>query len=472
MLSIKKISEDEMVKEWLSSYTSKNTLHGYLTAMKKYITMTKKTPSELINEAINESGEVVPKRKYLKYLDNFYLYLKNDEKLAEKSVNVNVKSVISFYKFHRIEIINPKMVKAAKTVNNDVPTIDEIRDALKVSNPMVRAYILIATSSGLSVSDIIRLKVKDVKNVDENEITTLKLARKKTGVPFYTFFSPEATRAIQQYISIRNGQGTLKGKAGERWRIKHRINSEDDYLFIKENINDDYLELIKKDYQAAEEFRRMTEYTFQDNFRLISKKINMEAESKGEYNRIRTHNFRKFFITTLTDLGFGIGDVHFLAGKELPAGFAPYHKPDGFRDDAINQWKDRYIDCLNHLMFEEKINDVTKDKYKKLEAEFKNYKRKSEIKMIEIEMNTKIQPNQVEIKDLQYRIQEIEEIIKLGEPDKRIGHHGERIPLRKFEIQEYRERIQHLEGEIRRIEFEIDQTKEYYLNQIDELKNS
>ncbi len=405
MFSVQQIREDEAVQEWLSYYTSENTINGYLSSMRKYSNMTGKMPSELIEEAIEESGEIIPKRKYLKYLDRFYRLLKNggenQKPMAEKSVNKNMHAIISFYRCHRIEIINPHTTKSPKTKNDEVPKVEQIREALDASNPILRAYILIATSSGLSVSDIVRLKIKDIKNIDENDITTLKLTRKKTGVGFYTFFSPEATKAIRQYISIRNGKGTKKGKAGEKWQIKHRINSDNDYLFIKENIADKYLEL---DNEEAEEFRKMSEYNFEEAFRYLSKRLSVETE-KGQYNTIRTHVCRKYFITTLTDLGMGIGDVHFLAGKELPAGFAPYHKPDGFREDAINQWKDRYIDCLNDLMFGEKISDVTKDKYKKIEAEFHEYKHFTEIKDIKFRMEIETQPIKYDIEKLENNIE-------------------------------------------------------------------
>lgn len=478
MLTIPEIREDDAVKEWLDNYESENTINGYLGGMKKYCNMIGKTPTELIDEAIEESGQIIPKRKYLKYLKKFYTFLKKggdgQKALSEKSVNFYMNSIISFYQYHEIEIPNPKKVKvkSPKTKNGDVPTVEQIRDVLEAATPMIRAYILAATSSGLSVSDICNLKIKDIQNVDENDITTLKLKRQKTDVDFYTFFSPEATKAIRQYISVRNGKGTLHGARAKNWQIKHRINSDEDFLFVKENIRGKkYFELLeKKKFKEAEKFRKMTPYNFEDAFRYLSKRLSMET-GKGEYNTIRTHNFRKYFITTMTDLGMGIMDVHFLAGKEPPAGFAPYHKPDGFRDNAILEWKDRYFDCLNSLMFKERVTDVTRDKYKKLEAEFNEFKIESKIKMIEIEMVTVVKPYQIEIKDYEYRINEAQEYVKYGrKPDERLFKKGEMVDLDENEIENYKNLIKKWEGEIRRLEYEIEQTKEPYLAEIEELK--
>lgn len=63
MVIIQEIRDDEEVDEWLDYYKSENTINGYLSALKKYVITTQKTPSELIEESINESGDIIPRRK-------------------------------------------------------------------------------------------------------------------------------------------------------------------------------------------------------------------------------------------------------------------------------------------------------------------------------------------------------------------------------------------------------------------------
>lgn len=476
-MSIQEIREDEAVKEWLDKYKSENTKNGYLSAMRKYVSMTQMTPSELLEEATNECGELPPKRKYLRYLKQFRNFLKNGNEvqkpLAEKTINHHINTIVSFYKDYEIPIQKPPINKSAKNIekNDEVPTVKTMYKILRASDLLLRTYILVATSSGLSVSDIVRLKVKDVRNIDDGGIATLKLRRHKSDTPFYTFLSPEATEAVKLYMEWRNGKGTGKGKIGEIWREKHRINSDEDFLFIKNKIiYKDYKKALEKSYKDADEYRQLSEYNVAECFRYLCKKQGWETE-KGNYNTIRSHICRKYFISTLETYGMGIGEIHFLSGKELPKGYQTYSKPDGFREDGVNEWKARYKRYVNHLMFEKEIVDETDKRLEVFVEEFNKYKKDMEIKMLEIEMNTSIKPDQLEIKDLEYQVEECKGYLESGkEPDERPFKKGQMVDLTPERVEYYKQHIEWLEGEIRRIEFEIQQTKEYYLKQIEETK--
>lgn len=176
MYSISDIRDDKAVKQWLGKYNSENTLHGYLSAMKKYANMLNMSPTELLDEAIEECGDIPARRKYLKNLKQFRNHLKNGDKnqkpLAEKSVNFYVNAIVSFYKDNEIPIQKPPIDKSAKNLkqNDEVPTVKEMFKVLHASNLLLRTYMLVATSSGLSVSDIVRLRVKDVQTLTMMEL--------------------------------------------------------------------------------------------------------------------------------------------------------------------------------------------------------------------------------------------------------------------------------------------------------------
>lgn len=61
-------------------------------------------------------------------------------------------------------------------------------------------------ASGLSAQEIINLKIKDFKKGydPETEIIKLKPRREKVGFEFVTFLSPEASRAVPEYLEYRN----------------------------------------------------------------------------------------------------------------------------------------------------------------------------------------------------------------------------------------------------------------------------
>lgn len=140
--------------------------------------------------------------------------------------------------------------------NDQVPSKEDLQDCLAVCDPLEKAIMLAGISSGLAANELRSLKLqKFLDGYDSvTGITTLEnLYRQKTKVKGYTtFFSPEASKAILEYIEYRNrtvkGAGVLKQQQREKQRT-----TKNSYLFILKNIPDSYLET--KD----EELRKMGE---------------------------------------------------------------------------------------------------------------------------------------------------------------------------------------------------------------------
>ena len=67
--------------------------------------------------------------------------------------------------------------------------------------------VLTGVSSGLAVNEISNLTMKGFMDGydKETEITTLHLIRDKVGYEFYTFLTPEASRAVWAYLEYRAG---------------------------------------------------------------------------------------------------------------------------------------------------------------------------------------------------------------------------------------------------------------------------
>jgi integrase len=87
-----------------------------------------------------------------------------------------------------------------------IPSKEDIQDILKVCEPIETALVLAGVSSGLSAIELCNLKVADFKNGYDPDtgITTLHIRRVKTRVDFITFFTPEASKAIIEYLEYRN----------------------------------------------------------------------------------------------------------------------------------------------------------------------------------------------------------------------------------------------------------------------------
>ena len=115
--------------------------------------------------------------------------------------------VQSFYRSCDIEllVLGKNKVKVLEK-NKDIPTKEDLQEVLKICDPLEKTILLVGASSGLSLNEIRNLKVKDFKKGydPETEVTTLKLRRQKVGFDVITFLSPEASRAVQDYINYRS----------------------------------------------------------------------------------------------------------------------------------------------------------------------------------------------------------------------------------------------------------------------------
>ena len=105
----------------------------------------------------------------------------------------------------------------------DLPDRDILTKVLTISNPLMKAAILLMSSSGIGRIDTLNLTIGDyleatqeyhhcnnildaiveMQKMDNDIIPEWHLERQKTGEKYFTFSSPESTRAINAYIWSR-----------------------------------------------------------------------------------------------------------------------------------------------------------------------------------------------------------------------------------------------------------------------------
>lgn len=175
----------------------------------------------------------------------------------------------------------------------DIPEKGDLREALKVCDPLEKAILLVGVASGLSMYEIRHLRIKHIRNVNSDGITTIKLRREKTQIDFMTFLTPEATQAVQDYLAYR---GRDNKTARKEALAKQRVVNDNGYLFIKKSIHNSYLK------NHNEEERHIDHEAFIMIYRSISTKCRKNT-AYGHWNLIRSHNIRKYFYNTLKDSG-------------------------------------------------------------------------------------------------------------------------------------------------------------------------
>lgn len=378
------LEKNPLILDWFANIEAvPNTRRNYLRGTQLYTDFTRKTPEELLEEAEAEikNGILMRKRNIRKHLLEFREMLKA-QKIAPKTLHNHMTAVKSFYKSFDIDLpkLNArKQYQALPTEKNDLRLEKEdIQRALKYANVRSRAIILTMASSGLSQSDVLDLTVGDFKRGldEETMITTLELRRNKTNYDFVTFLSPEATKAVLEYLEYRN----RKPKDNQHPQLliawdKRRVRSDKDYLFCKHDIPGSYLKILN------EEERKLNPQGVMDIFRELAKRSGLDTE-RGQWQVFRAHNLRKYFNNTLLNNGADIFFADFLMGHKVDQTHEAYFRA------SPKKLKERYMRYLPFLtLTDTEVHVIETEEYAQLKAENEGFKR--QIQEIRKELDTR-----------------------------------------------------------------------------------
>lgn len=360
-MKILELKRDFTINQWLEIVNIREeTRKSYLLGMQTFTEFTNKTPEQLLNEADKEQDEniKVRNRAVNKHLYGFRNYLQ-EKGLAPLSVKAYINGVKSFYKAFDIEF---KPIKQEGAVvlkeNKKIPTIEDMRDILKVCDPLEKAIILVGCSSGIDSSTMSNLLVSDFKNGYDpaTGITALVLRRTKTNIDFVTFLTPEASEAVLNYMSFRARTVNTTETKRLNQLAKQRVYADSNHLFILRKINDEFL----KDYDEA--WRKIDRPAFMKIYRDISTKANKNTE-KGQFNFIRSHNFRKFFDSTMLNAGCDFLHVEEFMGHKLPGTQNHYYSTD------VEGLKNYYKNFIPYLTINKNLSVTDSQEWQEMKDE-------------------------------------------------------------------------------------------------------
>jgi len=340
----KYLRDSKAVKVWLRlGNFSDSTGQGYTQGLHQYCTFHDMKPDDLITEAESEHGLLLKDQNLLFRLADF------KDSVSDKSPNtiaMRMSGIHSFYRNHYIIIpVNPNKARNGTTtmINNDWKGFNKkvVRECLKHLNLRDRAILLTMISSGQARAEIRNLKIADVVDVDNQNITTVHLHREKSGTNYVTFLSPEATLAIKEYRKERQDRAD-----------KIVVDDVNPYLFVTSYNN---------------QFTKLKDDTFNNIFLRLSEKMGREFETAdGTYNALRSHNFRKFFKTQMQNAGLPVWQVEHQMGHTLNSLDKAYFLAEQ------SKMKENYISHLSAISVETEIREVSieeSETFQKMQAE-------------------------------------------------------------------------------------------------------
>lgn len=352
------MSDDEIFQTFCTSRgLSYKSQQDYLSSFKIYTVLQELTLQELLDEAEKEEqdGVRLKHRTLKKRLISFKNYLIHN--YTKNSVNAHFTRVKALYRHFEIELpyfptYQSKQIKDYEPVYyQDLPNKEIIKEALNISNPIMKAIILFMSSSGCARKETLNITIKDFINsvkdytvqndsiygvfddlkTQNGIVPMFRLKRTKTNKYYYTFCSPEATKAIISYLITRTDPLKM-----------------DSPLF---KVNLQYFNVM---------------------FNEINDKLNLGKV--GPFNRFRSHMLRKFHASNLSmgENSLTIEEIDNLQGRTQDNTHRSY-----FMEDP-NLLKEKYILAMDKIMIKADITHFDSPEVQKIKDENKLLKAERE----------------------------------------------------------------------------------------------
>ena len=328
-------TDEEILAEIASTRNyADRTIQTYRTVIHSYTEFNNMCLHDLIMEAEKEEENGVrwKHRKLKKRLMDYRQYCYDKHLLSTAKGNLmRVKSIYKYFEIevHPLPFISEKQVSQQVPLTYaDLPTKDIIRQAIKVSDPLLKAVILFISSSGTGRAETLNITLEDfVNSVQDytyetdiykvirelhtrNDIIPMfKIKRQKINQYYYTFCSPEATTSII------------------------------DYLLTRKDILTPNKRLFKIDIKYLS-----------DKLGMINNQLGL-GKVAG-FNRLRCHMLRKYHATNLANENNSLtnNDIDFLQGRSDSKTRQSYF----FTDEK--KLKIRYAESMNAVTIYNKYN--------------------------------------------------------------------------------------------------------------------
>lgn len=153
----------------------------------------------------------IPPKQLQVLIIKFIIHMRDTKGLAPNTIQLRTSALQAFFSINDIEGINWKKVKKFQgefyKVAEDSPyTREEITKLLNMADIRNKAIILLFSSSGIRVGGLTMLQLKHLKPVNKYSLYMIDVYM-KSREQYITFCTPEARKAIEDYLSWRRKQG-------------------------------------------------------------------------------------------------------------------------------------------------------------------------------------------------------------------------------------------------------------------------
>jgi integrase len=351
-ICLEKLQTCPEVQTWLKTVSEKSG-EQYLRILKKFCEFSRKTPKQLILERDKELKNSDPNSRtgIRDLVLDFRRYLEK-EGYAPKSINTRDGAIRSFFTavLGREGMINVKNYRNGQVTKKKdlVPTLEELRKMLDVSNLEEKFRIIFLAQTGMRVSDALKLKVSDIqRELDLGKvplaITYLPTKDREDIRERTTFLGSDGIRILKQYLE---------------WRKKNeeKIDSEG-YLFIS-----------RSEKYKGKNSKKLGRWQMNQTVKMAAKKAGI-GNGDEKYGRMRIHCLRKFFATQLTNHGVEDRIVDFFLCHKIPEVDRVYwiRRTEELRN--VYRLREKYLNPITGAQSHKDVEEIKilKEKIEKLE---------------------------------------------------------------------------------------------------------
>lgn len=355
---LESLSASEEYRNFVNSLKSAATKRQYAYCILHYIQYLQlDSPTDLMFQSNFKTIE--------SHLIDYMVYLKS--KVQYSTRNVNCSAIITFYAMNDI-ILNKKKLyrylgEQTRAHRDRAYTTEEIHRLLEYADARLSAIVLLISSCGLRPGALPDLRIANLKPVpayDLYQVTSYLNAKEE----YYTFCTPEAKNAIDQYLTYRE-------RSGERL-------TPNSPLFREQFDLNDPFQIANPRHLA----NRSIEVIFDRALvRAGLREVDHETETKQNKGKARKevsrfNGFRKFFNTNLVMANVNPQIKEMLMGHSI-------NLDDNYLKPTPDQVLGEYVKAINLLTINEehrlkmqvKELRLKVDKFDKLEEKMERLSR-------------------------------------------------------------------------------------------------
>ncbi len=302
VFSKEQLQEYVEVQTWLRA-VSPHSSNIYLNALKDFCSWCGKSPKELILERDREKDNPDPnKRTGIKNLILDFRKHLEKQGYAPKTINSRDGAIRGFFS---AVLGTSGMINIGNYANKEVkirhdliPTLEELRRMLDVSDIYTKFSIVFLAQSGMRPEDALKLNIGHIHR-------ELNLG----NIPLAICFLPEKDRSsgIGERITFLGGDGVeILKEYLECRKMKGEKITMDSPLFIGRT----------RKYNGKKT-TGLSKHKLNQRVKEASKKAGI-GNGNGKYGRMRTYCLRKFFITQMTNHGVEDKMVNFFTCHKIP----------------------------------------------------------------------------------------------------------------------------------------------------------